>query len=518
MPLSPNAPDYVGQVRGILDDLRGDYLKRQQLFQQEQQAAAQNALGYAQLGAQQQNSARQAALDEQRIEAANIDNMRQMEQFKSQLGQQEIQNALAIGRYDLDRDKEERKLQADKDAADRDKTAAVLEQKYRIAVLKNDTDEQRKVLDEIGNSNLDRAQRISVTQNVMTGIEATRKLEESERNLRTATPARSVASSVQSLNAQDLTPDQFQAKIDEHDKQFRDFNNTDPRVNDDYSKARAFAMEKMQKYRSSVVGQEKEQFEDRGEQGRLEPEWQKQYDDLKKSPNYSSKAVQGLMFKRNKQETIAQLKQIDNRLSRISQNLIIQNPGLAIIKKDEVTGEPYRTFTYESPDLSPVESHTGTIDPQTGRMTKAAEDRVKKWEDEVTSPNFLYGQVPIIRKFETEQANVPPMPSTGTPPTKQGEKGKTIVQSAPIPFRSGSRFDIGQPGTAVIPTAPKTQSAQISPATIAIVVEAYRKDPNAVVFGRKASEILATLKAQGIEIPNMVVTPGDQETGSGQNR
>ena len=518
MPLSPNAPDYVGQVRGILDDLRGDYLKRQQLFQQEQQAAAQNALGYAQLGAQQQNSARQAALDEQRIEAANIDNMRQMEQFKSQLGQQEIQNALAIGRYDLDRTKEERRLQADKDAADRDKTAAVLEQKYRIAVLKNDTDEQRKVLDEIGNSNLDRAQRISVTQNVMTGIEATRKLEESERNLRTATPARSVASSVQSLNAQDLTPDQFKAKIEEYDKQFRDLNNTDPRVNDEYLKSLSFALENLQKYRSSVLGAEIEEFRDRADQGILEPEWQKQYDDLIKSPNYTEKAVQGLMFKRNKAESIAELQAIDKRLSTISQNLITQNPGLGIIKKDEVTGEPYRTFTYEIPDLSPVEGYSATIDPKTGRITKAAYDRVKKWEDEFTSPNYLYGQVPMIRQFQTQQANVPPMPSTGTAPTKQGEKGKTVVESAPLPFRSGSRFDVGQPGTAVIPTAPKTQQVQISPATIATVVEAYRKDPNAVVFGRKASEILATLKAQGIEIPNMVVTPGDQETGSGQNR
>jgi hypothetical protein len=523
MPLSPNAPDYVGQVRGILDDLRGDYLKRQQLFQQEQQVAAQNSLGYAQLGAQQQTSARQAALDGQRIEAANINSQRELAQLNAQIGQKQIDNELAYGKFNLDRQKEEQKLQAERDAQEQDKTAAALEQKYRLAMLKGNPDEVNNVLNEIGQSNVDRAQRLSITQNVHAGLEATRKLEEADRNMRTATPARAVASSIQSLNPQDLTPDQFMSKIEQYDNQFRDFNNTDPRVNDDYSKARAFAMEKMQKYRSSVIGQQIDDFIDKGEQGialaegesQLGPKYQKAYNDLKNSGKLTNKAVQGLVFNRNQTKTIEDLKTIDNRLSSIAQNLINQNPGLAVVQNDKITGEPYRTFTYPIPDLSPSVGYNNNIDPETGLMTKAAQDKAKKWEDEFTSPNFLYGQVPIFRQFQTQQANVPQMPATGTPATKQG---KPVAQTAPLPFRSGSRFDIGQPGTVVIPTAPKTQQAQISPATIAIVVEAYRKDPNAVVYGRKASEILATLKAQGVELPNMIVTPGDQETGSGQNR
>lgn len=515
MPLSPNAPDYVGQVRGILDDLRGDYLKRQQLFQQQQQAIAQNALGYAQLSAQRENSARQADLDSQRIEASNLNGQRELAQLNAQLGQKQIDNQLAYGKYNLEQQKEERKLQAEKDARDQDRTAAALEQKYRVATLKGNQNEIESVLDEIGQSNLERAQRISITQNVHAGLEANRKLEEADRNMRTATPARAVASSIQSLNPQDLTPDQFMARIDEHDTQFRDFNNTDPRVNDDYSKARSTALDRLQKYRGSVVGQQIDTFTDLADQGRLEPEWQKQYDDLKKSSNFSAKAIQGLMFKRNKVGSIAELQAIDNRFSNISQNLINQNPGLAIVKTDPVTGESYKTFTYPIPDLTPREGYGATIDPETGLITKAAYDKAKKWEDEVTSPNFLYGQVPMIRQFQTQQANVPQMPPTGAPATKQG---KAVVQSAPLPFRSGSTFDIGQPETAVIPTAPKTQRSQISPTTIATVVEAYRKDPNAVVYGRKASEILSTLKAQGVEIPNMIATPGDQGTGSGQNR
>lgn len=512
MPLSPNAPDYVGQVRGILDDLRGDYLKRQQLFQQEQQAAAQNALGYAQLGAQQQTSARQAALDSQRIEAANIDNMRQTAQLNAQLGQRQIENDLAYGRYNLEQQKEERRLQAEKDAAEKDKTASALEQKYRLAMLKGDPNEVNNVLNEIGQSNVDRAQRLSITQNVHAGLEATRKLEEADRNMRTATPARALAEQFATLDPSKLNPDQYLAQAEKLKQQFLELNNTDTRVNDAFSKSYYGAVDKLNKYKDSEIGSEKESFRRMAAfKTRLPPEWQKKYDDLVKSPDYSEEALQGLMFAYNKANSIEQLKAIDNRLSGIAENLINQNPGLAVTKVDEVTGEPYRTFTYKIPDLSPVESYTGTIDPETGRITKAAQDKIKKWEDEVMTPSYLYGQVPMIRSFQTQSANVPPMPATKVP-----EKGQAVVQSAPLPFRSGSRFDIGQPGTAVIPTAPKTQSVQISPATIAAVVEAYRKDPNAVINGRKASEILATLKAKGVEIPGVMAAPGTQETG--QNR
>ena len=64
----------------------------------------------------------------------------------------------------------------------------------------------------------------------------------------------------------------------------------------------------------------------------------------------------------------------------------------------------------------------------------------------------------------------------------------------------------------VIPVAPK-QQAQISPATIVMIAEAYRKDPNAVFNGRKAVDILATLKSRGYDIPGAVVAPGAQDTG-----
>ena len=508
MALSPNAPDYVSQVRGIIGDVREDYLKKQQLFQQEQQAGAQLALGYAQLAAQRDNQARQANLDAQRIEASNIDNMRQAAQLNSQLSQRQIENDLAYGKFDLDRQKEERRLQVERDAEARDKTAAALEQKYRIAALKGDPIEVNSVLDEIGQSNLDRLQRVSITQNVNAGLEANRKLEEADRNLKTATPARGFIGQFATLDPAKLNPEQYLAQADALREQFLDLNNTDPRVNDAFSKSYAGAVDKLNKYKESEIGSLKESFRKMAAQKtRLEPEWQKKYDDLVRSPDYSEDALQGLMFAYNKAKAIDELKGYDNRFSTISQNLINQNPGLAITKTDPITGETYRTFTYPIPDLTPTEGYNATIDPETGLITKSARDRMKKWEDEVTSPNFLYGQVPMIRQFQTQQANVPP-----AQPTKPSEKGKSTAQTAPLPFRSGSTFDVGQPGTVTIPTAPK-QQVQISPATIAIIVEAYRKDPNAVFNGRKAVEILSTLKSRGYEIPGMIVTPGTQDTG-----
>ena len=510
MALSPNAPDYIGEVRSIIGDVRENYLKKQQLFQQNEQAKAQTALGYAQLAAQRDNAQRQADLDAQRIEAANIDNMRQATQLNAQLGQKQVENDLAYGRFDLERQKEERRLQVDRDAQDKDKNAAALEQKFRLAYLSGNPEAVNYVMDEIGQSNLDRMQRISVTQNVMAGIEANRKLEEADRNLKTSTPARGIINQFSSLDPSKLNPEQYLMQADKFREQFLDLNNTDPRVNDAFSKNYAGAVDKLNKYKQSEIGALKESFRSMAAQKtRLEPEWQKKYDDLVRSPDYSEDALQGLMFAYNKSKSINELKDYDNRFSTISQNLINQNPGLAITKTDPATGETYRTFTYPIPNLTPVEGYNATIDPETGLITKSARDRMKKWEDEVTSPNFLYGQVPMIRQFQTQQANIPPTPATGTEATKQN---KPVAQGSSIPFRSDSKFDTGVPGTVTVPVATKPQ-VQISPATIAIIVEAYRKDPNAVFNGRKAVEILSTLKSRGYEIPGMIATPGAQDTG-----
>ena len=516
MAISPVSPDYVSQVRGIIGDLREDYLKKQQLFQQEQQANAQLALNYAQLSAQRENSQRQANVDAMRIEAANMDNMRQAEQYRSGSGQKSFENELAIRKFELDQVKEINRLEESRAAQDRDKTAGALEQNFRAAQLSGDPIAINAAMEAISTANVDRLQRTAIYDNVYTGIQKNRELAQDEQNLKTATPARALGDRLNLLNPKNYTPDQYMAEIDKVDDEFRALNNTDPRINEPFTKVKMDALTRLDKYTESTLGQQIKSFENLAGQGRLEPEYQKEYNDLISNPaKYTPLAVQGLAFKRNKEKSIAELEAMDRRFIAISQNLITQNPGLAITQTDPQTGEVYRTFTYESPDLTPREGYNATIDPDTGLITKAASDRIKKWEDEITSPNFLYGQVPLMRQFQTQAA---------TPATTPAEKGKKgTAQASAIPFRTKSSFDVGRPGTTTIPIASTTQPTQVSDATLSTIAEAYRRDPNAVIYGRPAREILATLKARGYTIPGVdlsssVVSPGKQYDESGQNR
>jgi len=56
-------------------------------------------------------------------------------------------------------------------------------------------------------------------------------------------------------------------------------NNTDPRVIDPFAKVSATALAKLEKYRDTVVGKELQSFQDLAEQNRLEPNFQKKYDE-----------------------------------------------------------------------------------------------------------------------------------------------------------------------------------------------------------------------------------------------
>jgi hypothetical protein len=124
MAITPNAPDYVSQVRGILSDLQEDNLKKQQLFQQEQQQNANRALQYAQLNASRDTAAMQAGLNERQLEFNYLQEANKAQQAKDKLDydaknqQYELyKDALARDlnerKYNLDVAKEERVIQND---------------------------------------------------------------------------------------------------------------------------------------------------------------------------------------------------------------------------------------------------------------------------------------------------------------------------------------------------------------------------------------------------------------------
>lgn len=493
MALSPNAPDYVSQVRGVINDLREDYLKKQQLFQQEQQANASLALNYAQLQANRENAQRQAAVEQARLEASKLDDLRQMQRDQYTIDRAMASDQLARDRLAFDQQKEINELQVKRMQEDRDTLANTLENKFRIAYEKQDPNELSKVMDEIGNSNLQTAQRTALYNNVYGGIQKKRELEQYELNLRTAPQADALTKEVFTLNPANFTPDQYSQTLRDYSDRFSSLGNKDENTIRAFSTAMTKAAENGAAFREGAIGSMVNSFVDIGEQGRLEPTYQKAYDELKNRPGGASiKAIQGLAFKQNKERSIAQLKATNDRFARNLENMVKQNPDLAVINVDPITGERYRSFTYTPPDLTPVEGYNGTIDPDTGLITKRAEDQIKKFEDEVISPSYLTGQVPVIRGYQRQQAEAPLTPSS--------------TETAGLPFRATpSRFETVAAGpTAVIPTAPPAPpAAAISPDTIRAVVDAYNANPNGTYAGRPVREVIGRLQARGIQLPGL---------------
>ena len=503
MALSPNAPDYVGSVRGILDDLRNNFLKKQQLFQENEQAADRLELAYAQLGAQRETQNLQANLEAQKLQASILSDAQRTEQ-------QNFQNNLASARLSLDQNKELNTLDAQSKAAEQDRQAGVLETEFRAAQLSGDPQRIDNALGKIGQANLTRLQRVSLYDNVYSGIQANRELAQQENNLRTATPARSLGEELAKLDPRAFTPDAYQARVDEIQDKFSLLNNTDPRVIEPFAKVSATALAKLEKYRDTVVGKELQSFQDLAEQNRLEPNFQKKYDELKNDPNkFTSKAVQGIMYERNLNESVKQLRGIDSRLTQIASNITKVNPSTQVTNVDQ-NGQEYDTFIYPIPDLSPRVGFDANIDPDTGRLTKNVLDRAKDWENEMTSPRYAGQQTPFEKMMAAAAQNSSGRAVASAPP----QAPSTAVSTRP--FRSGNNFELGAPGTATIPVAAKKEPARMSDSTVSVIVEAYRKNPDSLVFGRSAKDLVAKLKANGYPIQDLLKTPKINE--SQQNR
>lgn len=121
------APDYVSQVRGVINDLRQDYAQKQQLFQQQQQANANLALNYAQLEANRENAAINRDLQNRQLEFNFLQEANRSQQAKDKLAadakvqqynvyKDQLNQDLAERKYNLDTYKEIRS--ANKEAVD----------------------------------------------------------------------------------------------------------------------------------------------------------------------------------------------------------------------------------------------------------------------------------------------------------------------------------------------------------------------------------------------------------------
>ena len=113
MALSPNVPDYVSQVRGIIGDLRDNYLKKQQLFQDDQQAQARIGLGYAQLAAQRENQALNADIKRASIQQAAASDAAKLSQMQNNADIEQARANYTLNKDAARQDLDERQFEFD---------------------------------------------------------------------------------------------------------------------------------------------------------------------------------------------------------------------------------------------------------------------------------------------------------------------------------------------------------------------------------------------------------------------
>ena len=434
MALSPNAPDYVSEVRGVINDLRQNYLTKQQLFQQDQQAKANLAFNYAQLQSQKENQAVQADIERQRLAASELANASQFETLKYNQQRQAAADDLAQRRYDLDAQKEINDVVLKRKELERDQSAGVLENEFRIAYEGDDKKKISEVMDKISNANLKSEQRTALYNNVMVGLQRKRQLEDVENNRNAVAPVGTLMTKLRSLDPTQYTPEEYKLQVRGIQDEFNTLKVTDNNLLGKFSSAVEDAMTLKQKERDSYVGRAIDEFTRSAEWKKLDPEDQRTYDALKAKGELSYQRLHGLTVDANTKKSIAILQQQDARNIALLEDLKKQYPNAT-----------YRDLSQNLPNLTP--SNT-LIDPETGELSKNFAAIQKDFDDKYNRGSFVFG-VGYNPITGATAGMIPP-----TPPTP----GAT-----PIPTKSRSDFSVTQGKTATIPAAPEAQAQPVAP-------------------------------------------------------
>jgi len=521
--MTPVAPDYVNQVRGIIGDLRENYLKKQQLFQQDQQEKNRLALSYAQLDQQAANRAQEVQINTARVAAADAQNASEV--LKAQ--------ATAQSKA-LDRDLDERKfkwgqtkdlIDLEQKKAERDQELAVgrLETEGRIALESDDPTKLIEWTNKMAGSILNSKQRNDVYKNAMALVSTRRQLDQDQINVKTQGQAIDLINEINFTKVDGLSPEALRNKIDDVSKRYAALGNRDERLASSLSSVTQTVAKRHDDYLKSELGTSLGEFEDRANLGQLIPDYQKKWDELLNDPKYTSEEAKStteyvnkkrrIMFEANKAESVQALQSLDAQNIEIARRLMEQNKYLGAVRVDPQTGETIKDFPIAPPNLTPTVGYDGAIDPQTGKLTKIIKEANKRWVDDVQKPGFLDRPDTFMRMTQ----NLGMAPVTGQ--TKE-ELDKTASLKPRI--SSPSKFEMVQtPGTATIPTVPTGQKSQLSPETmskVAEVVSMYNANPDALYRGRPVREVIAKLKQQLGELPGLGQTPESNIVNQGQNR
>lgn len=115
-----SAPDYTSLVRAVVNDVRQNYLQKQELFQRQQEAEANRALQYAQLDAQAENARRSADLQDKQLEFNYFQEGIRGAQAKEKLEADAKKTQYELYKDALNQDLAERKQRLDEFSAIRD--------------------------------------------------------------------------------------------------------------------------------------------------------------------------------------------------------------------------------------------------------------------------------------------------------------------------------------------------------------------------------------------------------------
>ena len=450
MPLSPNAPDYVSQVRGVLNDLREDYIKKQQLFQQDQQAQAQLGLGYAQLSAQRENQARQAALDDKKLQLQGLQNQRELENLIHTRSRQEAADRLERQKFDLLQQEKDQKMQEIDNKKREEAESGRLYSNYLNARMSGDDEKLIQAQQELDNSTLSGLIKSQLMDNADKSMERKRQIDEHIANQQKRPQANALIVRAANLPLDRITNEDASAALNDLETEFSQLGITD-------DTAKQFATVMSQK--NALLAKLAQDDERAGisrlnadgmHGGVLTPAQQEKYDTIvKKYPDYKARVadpdsasyqeLKGLAASINKEEAQNYLNDTKTRFMLNQKNLVEKNPALGVETIDPVTGEKKVTFALSMPNMNLTNRD---IDPRTGTLLKAKQKEINDYEQVLN--RALAGDVnPLQMLLGRTISSAPANPNIKKLQFMPNNPWDTAASTGGVPA--------GTPGTAVVP-------------------------------------------------------------------
>jgi hypothetical protein len=418
MAISPSAPDYVSQVRGILGDAREDYLKKQQLFQQNEQANANLALQYAQLAMQkdnanseaeykdkvlEQNALQEQAKNETLLKKAELDARKdQYGMYKDSLAQN-----LNEKKFQLDALKEQRDAKKEADDLVRKKASGTRMAEFMKLASAEDYAGMKKWYADAEKDSfdlLDYQAMISNAKSIADNVQVVSDAQLVQNSMPDIQKFHADAENFQS-NMESLSDRDREKGIAELQKRASILSSTlkDKNIVDSLGVSIASLNNKKKEVQGKEIVKDQDEFYDLAYHKRLNPTVQKKYDDLiARTPEANrfgedwNRENDLLRLENNRVTSAAQLAEKAKELSLYEENQL-QNPNFTVTNPDGTI-----RAAFQAPNLTPS-FESGVLDKNNNISAKTQDD-IKKYEDKVRSVGIMKQQIDPLATMATVMA------------------------------------------------------------------------------------------------------------------